>query len=95
MNSITLAAEGELNPLVPHLVEIILALVVFGLLYRNMNHVVPIQRIVNFLDVSQPGKTDRYTLRMVWVFIRKLRVKLAGKYAIQNARGYGYMMVPA
>ena len=68
---------------------------VFGLLYRNMNHVVPIQRIVNFLDVSQPGKTDRYTLRMVWVFIRKLRVKLAGKYAIQNARGYGYMMVPA
>ena len=27
------AAEGELNPLVPHLVEIVLALVVFGLLY--------------------------------------------------------------
>ncbi|MDQ3615791.1 MAG: F0F1 ATP synthase subunit B [Actinomycetota bacterium] len=32
MNSITLAAE-ELNPLVPHPVEIVLALVVFGLLY--------------------------------------------------------------
>lgn len=33
MNSITLAAEGELNPLVPHPVEIVLSLVVFGLLY--------------------------------------------------------------
>jgi F-type H+-transporting ATPase subunit b len=33
MNSINLAAEGELNPLVPHPVEIVLALVVFGLLY--------------------------------------------------------------
>lgn len=68
---------------------------IFGLLYRNMNHVVPTQRMVDFLDVSQPGNPDRYTLRMVWVYIRKLRVKLAGKYAIQNARGYGYMMVPA
>ena len=33
MNSITLAAEGKLNPLVPHPVEIVLSLVVFGLLY--------------------------------------------------------------
>lgn len=33
MNSITLAAGGELNPLIPHPVEIVLALVVFGLLY--------------------------------------------------------------
>lgn len=33
MNSITLAAEGKLNPLIPHPVEIVLALVVFGLLY--------------------------------------------------------------
>jgi F-type H+-transporting ATPase subunit b len=34
MNSITLAAEGEkLNPLLPHLVEIVLSLVVFGLLF--------------------------------------------------------------
>jgi F-type H+-transporting ATPase subunit b len=33
MNSITLAAEGELNPLIPHPVEIVLSLVVFGLLY--------------------------------------------------------------
>lgn len=33
MNSIYLAQEGELNPLVPHPVEIVLALVVFGLLY--------------------------------------------------------------
>ena len=34
MNSITLAAgEGELNPLIPHPVEIVLALVVFCLLY--------------------------------------------------------------
>jgi F-type H+-transporting ATPase subunit b len=33
MNPIILAAEGEENPLVPHLVEIVLALVVFGLLY--------------------------------------------------------------
>lgn len=33
MNSITLAAEGELNPLIPHPVEIILGLVVFGLLF--------------------------------------------------------------
>jgi F-type H+-transporting ATPase subunit b len=32
MNPITLAAE-ELNPLVPHPIEIVLALVVFGLLY--------------------------------------------------------------
>ena len=31
MNEITLAAE-ELNPLLPHLVEIVLSLVVFGLL---------------------------------------------------------------
>lgn len=33
MNSITLAAEGELNPLLPQPVEIVLSLVVFGLLY--------------------------------------------------------------
>lgn len=33
MNSITLAAGGELNPLVPHPVEIVLSLVVFALLY--------------------------------------------------------------
>src|SRR5919107_1746073 len=33
MNPIILAAEGEENPLVPHLVEIVLALVVFALLY--------------------------------------------------------------
>ena len=33
MNSITLAAEGELNPLIPHPVEIVLSLVVFALLY--------------------------------------------------------------
>jgi F-type H+-transporting ATPase subunit b len=33
MNSITLAAGGELNPLIPHPVEIVLSLVVFGLLY--------------------------------------------------------------
>ena len=33
MNSITLAAGEELNPLIPHPVEIVLALVVFGLLY--------------------------------------------------------------
>jgi F-type H+-transporting ATPase subunit b len=33
MNPIILAAEGEPNPLVPHLVEIVLALVVFGLLF--------------------------------------------------------------
>lgn len=68
---------------------------VFGLLYRNMNHVVPTQRMVDFLDVSQPGNPDRYTLRMVWVYIRKLRVKLAGKYTVQTAHGHGYMMRPA
>src|SRR3954466_3939055 len=33
MNPIILAAEGDENPLVPALVEIVLALVVFGLLY--------------------------------------------------------------
>jgi F-type H+-transporting ATPase subunit b len=33
MNTITLAAEEELNPLLPHLVEIALSLVVFGLLF--------------------------------------------------------------
>lgn len=33
MNSITLAAGEELNPLIPHPVEIVLALVVFALLY--------------------------------------------------------------
>ena len=33
MNPIILAAEGEENPLVPHVVEIVLALVVFALLY--------------------------------------------------------------
>jgi len=33
MNTITLAAEKELNPLVPHPVEIVLVLVVIGLLY--------------------------------------------------------------
>src|SRR3954451_24200798 len=33
MNPIILAAEGDENPLVPDLVEIVLALVVFGLLY--------------------------------------------------------------
>ncbi len=68
---------------------------IFGLLYRNMNHVVPTQRMVDFLDASQPGNPDRYTLRMVWVYIRKLRVKLAGKYTVQTAHGHGYMMRPA
>jgi F-type H+-transporting ATPase subunit b len=33
MNPITLAAEEKLNPLLPHLVEIVLSLVVFGLLF--------------------------------------------------------------
>jgi F-type H+-transporting ATPase subunit b len=35
MNVITLAAEEEhtLNPLIPHPIEIVLSLVVFGLLY--------------------------------------------------------------
>jgi F-type H+-transporting ATPase subunit b len=33
MNSITLAAEGEVNPLIPHPVEIVLSAVVFALLY--------------------------------------------------------------
>ena len=33
MNTIILAAEGEPNPLLPHLVEIALSLVVFGLLF--------------------------------------------------------------
>jgi F-type H+-transporting ATPase subunit b len=33
MNPITLAAEEGLNPLIPHPVEIVLSLVVFGLLY--------------------------------------------------------------
>lgn len=33
MNSITLAAGEELNPLIPHPVEIVLSLVVFALLY--------------------------------------------------------------
>jgi F-type H+-transporting ATPase subunit b len=33
MNTIILAAEGEPNPLLPHLVEIVLSLVVFGLLF--------------------------------------------------------------
>ncbi len=33
MNSITLAAEPKLNPLLPHPVEIVLSLVVFALLY--------------------------------------------------------------
>jgi F-type H+-transporting ATPase subunit b len=33
MNTTILAAEGSLNPLLPHLVELILSLVVFGLLF--------------------------------------------------------------
>ena len=33
MNEITLAAGEELNPLIPHPIEIVLSLVVFGLLY--------------------------------------------------------------
>ena len=33
MNEITLAAEEGLNPLIPHPIEIVLSLVVFGLLY--------------------------------------------------------------
>ena len=33
MNPITFAAEGQVNPLLPHLVEIVLSLVVFGLLF--------------------------------------------------------------
>ena len=33
MNTMILAAEGEPNPLLPHLVEIALSLVVFGLLF--------------------------------------------------------------
>ena len=38
----TLAAEGELNPLVPHPIEIVLSLIVFGLLYLAIKrYVVP------------------------------------------------------
>lgn len=33
MNPVILAAEGELNPLIPHPIEIVLSLVVFALLY--------------------------------------------------------------
>jgi F-type H+-transporting ATPase subunit b len=33
MNTTILAAEGSINPLLPHLVELILSLVVFGLLF--------------------------------------------------------------
>ena len=37
MNEITLAAGEELNPLIPHPIEIVLSLVVFGLLYFAVN----------------------------------------------------------
>ena len=42
MNEITLAAGEELNPLIPHPIEIVLSLVVFGLLYFAVKkYVVP------------------------------------------------------
>ena len=36
MNEITLAAEEGLNPLIPHPIEIVLSLVVFGLVIVSL-----------------------------------------------------------
>lgn len=65
---------------------------VFGMLSRSMGHLVPTQRMVDFLDVSQPGKADRDTLSLIRPYILRLRRKLAGQYVIRTAHGYGYMM---
>lgn len=66
---------------------------VFGMLSRNMGQVVPMQRLIDFLDVSQPGKDGRDTLILIRVYLHKLRRKLAGKYEIRTAHKYGYTMV--
>ena len=68
---------------------------VFGMLYRNLGHMVPLPRLIAFMDASQQGKKDRDTLILLRVHIRRLRSKLEGKYTIQTAYGHGYMMVPA
>lgn len=68
---------------------------VFGMLYRNLGHMVPLPRLIAFMDASQQGKKDRDTLILLRVHIRRLRSKLEGKYTIQTAYAHGYMMVPA
>lgn len=68
---------------------------VFGMLRRYEGQFVTTQRLVDFLDVSQPGKDDRDTLLVVRAYLHKIRHKLAGQYVIRTARGHGYIMVPA
>lgn len=68
---------------------------VFGMLYRHLGHMVPLARLIAFMDASQQGKKDRDTLILLRVHIRRLRSKLEGKYTIQTAYAHGYMMRPA
>lgn len=68
---------------------------VFGMLYRNLGHMVATARLVAFLDASQTGKEDRDTPVLLRVYIRRMRVKLEGKYTVQTSYGLGYMMAPA
>lgn len=68
---------------------------VFGMLYRNLGIHVPTDRIIRFLDVSQPGNEERDTVGVLRVYMAKMRPKLKGKYTITGHRAYGYMMVSA
>ena len=53
MNTITLAAEENLNPLLPHLVELVLSLVVFGLLFLAIKKFVVPNFEKTFADRTQ------------------------------------------
>lgn len=68
---------------------------IFGMLYRNLDHMVPLSRLVSFMDTSQPGKADRDTTVLLRVYICRLRGKLAGKYTVRKLHGHGYVMVTA
>lgn len=68
---------------------------VFGMLYRNLGHMVPLARLIAFMDASQQGKKDRDTLILLRVYISRMRVKLASKYSLRKLHGHGYVMVPA
>lgn len=67
---------------------------IFGLLYRSIGRHVPTERVVAFLDVSQPNRDSRDTAGLLRVCVAHMRAKLHGKYTIKGRKGQGYMMVP-
>lgn len=60
---------------------------IFGLLYRSIGRHVPTERVVAFLDVSQPGNEDRNTLNVLQAYIHRMRRKLEGNTRSRGVRG--------